>query len=209
MISITKVRVKALLCSTDLGASHPPPHREIRRETQDAVVHSHSIEAFTGPRTRRRPLSAYNMRHRWTLYCLEVAESGVHKPGELQYRTSTCCDHSLPTSSLSSSGAGVHRAGVLWQSQMTSSSLPPALTTHQGVPYFAVHRSQLHDSPISGVLRLDLPEHGDFTLPAVSKDIHHVTVNMSQLCKTPVPGWFYVPIHVLSPGKPLLCFAAL
>ncbi len=67
----------------------------------------------------------------------------------------------------------------------------------------------MHDSPIPGVFRLDLPEHGDLTLPAVSKDIHHVTVNLSQLCKTPVPGWFYVPIHVLSPGKPLLLFLPL
>ncbi|KAI0760532.1 hypothetical protein C8Q74DRAFT_1221147 [Fomes fomentarius] len=90
------------------------------------------------------------------------------------------------------------RAGVLQSLPMTSSSLPPALTTHQGIPYFAVHKSHLHDSPIPGVFRLDLPERGDLTLPALSKDIHQVTVNTSQLCKSPVPDWFYVPIHVLN-----------
>lgn len=87
---------------------------------------------------------------------------------------------------------------------------PPVLTTHEGIPYFAVHKSQLHGSPIHGVFRLDLPEQGALTLPAIPKDIFHVTVNSSQLRTTPtVPDWTYVPIHILKSRKSSTCFLLL
>ncbi|KAI0760530.1 hypothetical protein C8Q74DRAFT_236591 [Fomes fomentarius] len=95
-----------------------------------------------------------------------------------------------------------HRAKVI---RMT---LPP-VSIHRGIPHFAVHKSHLRVSPTPGAFRLDLPEHGDFTLSVVPKDVLHVTVNSSQLCKTPVPDWFYVPIHVFNPRKPSICFLPL
>ncbi len=120
------------------------------------------------------------------------------------YTPSLHSDFTGPVAGSAKHGPSSDRRAGSWMTL----SLPP-VSIHRGIPYFAVHKSHLHDSPTPDAFRLDLPEHGDFTLPVVPKDVLHVTVNASDLCKTPVPDWFYVPIHVFNSRKPWICFLPL